>query len=201
MRRKSLCPEIKVDKASVAFDVASQVSYNVKAMDYSEILPFNGSHIVMKNILTLGYLWHNIREKGGAYGTNLTFLRDGSMFVYSYRDPCVAETYKIYDEIADFIENCEFSGKEINGCIISSIAELTNPMTAEYESVKNEAEFLSGVKSDLNELIEEIINFKKEDIKKFIPLFKAFGESKCVCSVGNGEKQQASGIFPEIIHI
>lgn len=198
---KSDCSDINVDKSSVAFDVASQVSYNVRAMDYSEILPFGGKHIVMKNILSLGYLWHNIREKGGAYGTNITFMRDGSMFVYSYRDPYVAETYNVYNGIADFIEKGDFSEKEINGCIISSIAELTNPITAERESVKNETQILSGLKTDINALIDEITSFKKEDIKEFIPVFRAFGESKCVCSVGNGEKQQASGIFSEIVHI
>ena len=188
--------------SKVAYAIPAGISFNVRSLDVNDILPYSGKHIALANLLSLGYLWHNIREVGGAYGTGLRFARRGAMNVYSFRDPKVKETYEIYDNIADYLATNEFTDGEILGCIISTLAEFVNPKSVEQEGIENEIRSLSGYTHQERERhMADVLSFSREDIKKFIPVFEAFKNSKAECSVGNGNNQTAYGKFDEIINL
>ena len=158
--------------------------------------------MVLQNLLTFGYLWHNIREVGGAYGTGLRFSRSGLMSIYSYRDPKVKETYDLYNNIAEYLKTNEFSEKELLGCIISTLAEFTNPKSVEREGNENEIYYLTGYTFEKQEQhLKDVLTFTQKDIEAFIPVFEKFKDSRAECSVGNGNAQEASGLFEEILNV
>lgn len=186
----------------VAYAIPAGISFNVRSLDVTEILPYSGKHIALSNLLSLGYLWHNIREVGGAYGTGLRFARRGSMNVYSYRDPKVKETYALYDGIADYLANNEFTDGEILGCIISTLADFVNPKSVEQEGIENEIGYLANYTyEEKSKHMADVLSFTKDDIKKFIPVFEKFKSTCAECSVGNGANQTAYGKFDEIVNI
>lgn len=190
------------DKRVVAYSIPSGVSFNVRSVDYSDVLAFGGKHMVLQNLLTFGYLWHNIREVGGAYGTGLRFSRSGLMSIYSYRDPKVKETYDLYNNIAEYLKTNEFSEKELLGCIISTLAEFTNPKSVEREGNENEIYYLTGYTFEKQEQhLKDVLTFTQKDIEAFIPVFEKFKDSRAECSVGNGNAQEASGLFEEILNV
>lgn len=189
-------------KIKTAYAIPAGISFNVRSLDVSDILPFSGKHLCLSNLLSLGYLWHNIREVGGAYGTGLRFARRGAMNIYSYRDPKVKETYELYDNIASYLSENEFTDGEILGCIISTLADFVNPKSLESEGVENELEYLAGCTyEEKARHMAEVLSFTKEDIKAFIPVFEAFKNSSAECSVGNGNAQGEYGKFDEIINL
>lgn len=191
-------PETK----KVAFAIPAGISFNCRSLDISGILPFSGKHIALSNLLSLGYLWHNIREVGGAYGTGLRFARRGALNVYSYRDPKVKETYEIYDNIANYLANTEFTDGEILGCIISTLADFVNPKSVEQEGIENEMSHLANYTyEERAKHMAEVLSFNKEDIKSFVPIFEAFSSHCAECSVGNGANQNDYGKFDEIINL
>lgn len=191
-------PETK----KVAFAIPAGISFNCRSLDISGILPFSGKHIALSNLLSLGYLWHNIREVGGAYGTGLRFARRGALNVYSYRDPKVKETYEIYDNIANYLANTEFTDGEILGCIISTLADFVNPKSVEQEGIENEMSHLANYTyEERAKHMAEVLSFNKEDIKSFVPIFEAFSSKCAECSVGNGANQNDYGKFDEIINL
>ena len=186
----------------VAYAIPAGISFNCRSLDISDILPYSGKHIALSNLLSLGYLWHNIREVGGAYGTGLRFARRGALNVYSYRDPKVKETYVLYDGIADYLANNEFTDGEILGCIISTLADFVNPKSVEQEGIENEIGYLANYTyEEKSKHMAEVLSFTKEDIKKFIPVFEKFKSTCAECSVGNGANQTAYGKFDEIVNI
>lgn len=186
----------------VAYAIPAGISFNCRSLDISDILPYSGKHIALSNLLSLGYLWHNIREVGGAYGTGLRFARRGALNVYSYRDPKVKETYALYDGIADYLANNEFTDGEILGCIISTLADFVNPKSVEQEGIENELGYLANYTcEEKSKHMAEVLSFTKEDIKKFIPVFEKFKSTCAECSVGNGANQTAYGKFDEIVNI
>lgn len=190
------------DKKKVAYAIPAGVSFNVRSIDVTDILPYSGKHIALSNLLSLGYLWHNIREVGGAYGTGLRFARRGAMNIYSYRDPKVKETYDIYDGIAQYLSTYEFTDGEILGCIISTLADFVNPKSVEQEGIENEVGYLAGYTyEERARHMDEVLNFSREDIKAFIPVFEAFKTAPAECSVGNGNAQADYGKFDEIINL
>ncbi len=193
---------VNTDTKKVAYAIPAGISFNVRSLDINEILPYSGKHIAISNLLSLGYLWHNIREVGGAYGTGLRFARRGALNVYSYRDPKVKETYDIYDKIADYLANNEFTDGEILGCIISTLADFVNPKSMEQEGIENEIGYLANYTyEEKAQHMADVLSFSKDDIKSFIPVFEAFKNAHAECSVGNGENQKNYGKFDEIINL
>lgn len=190
------------DPKKVAFAIPAGISFNVRSLDVNSILPYSGKHIALSNLLSYGFLWHNIREVGGAYGTGLRFARRGSMNVYSFRDPKVKETYELYDSIAEYLKTNEFTDGEILGCIISTLADFVNPKSVEAEGTENEMSHLAGYTyEERARHMAEVLSFSKEDIKSFIPVFEAFKTAAGECSVGNGNAQTEYGRFDEIINL
>lgn len=190
------------DKHSVAFAIPAGISFNVRSLDITDVLPFSGKHMALSNLLTYGYLWHNIREVGGAYGTGLRFTRRGVMSVHSFRDPKVKETYELYDNIAEYLKTNEFSDGEILGCIISTLADFVNPKSVDSQGHENEFAYLSGYTNEEKARhMAEVLSFTKEDIKSFIPVFEKFRDNAVECSVGNGNAQAEYGKFDEIINL
>ena len=191
-------PETK----KIAYAIPAGISFNVRSLDVTDILPYSGKHLALSNLLSLGYLWHNIREVGGAYGTGLRFARRGAMLVYSYRDPKVKETYDIYDGIANYLATNEFTDGEILGCIISTLADFVNPKSVEQEGIENEISYLANYTyEEKAKHMADVLSFSREDIKSFIPVFEAFKNSNAECSVGNSNNQTAYGKFDEIINL
>ena len=193
---------INPNTKKVAYTIPAGISFNVRSLDVNDILPYSGKHIALSNLLSLGYLWHNIREIGGAYGTGLRFARRGAMNVYSYRDPKVQETYELYDNIANYLATNEFTDGEILGCIISTLADFVNPKSVESGGIENEMGYLAGYTyEERAKHMTEVLSFDRDDIKAFIPVFEAFKNSNAECSVGNGNNQTAYGKFEEIINL
>ena len=190
------------DSKKVAYAIPAGISFNVRSLDVNGILPYSGKHLALSNLLSLGYLWHNIREVGGAYGTGLRFARRGALNVYSYRDPKVKETYEIYDNIANYLATNEFTDGEILGCIISTLADFVNPKSMEQEGIENEIGYLANYTyEEKAKHMADVLSFNRDDIKAFIPVFEAFKNSSAECSVGNGANQTAYGKFDEIINL
>jgi len=60
---------------------------------------------VLSSLLSSCYLHTEIREKGGAYGGGATSGGDGTFAFYSYRDPNLLETLKVYEGSVGWVAN------------------------------------------------------------------------------------------------
>ncbi|MBR4443440.1 MAG: insulinase family protein [Clostridia bacterium] len=78
---------------------------------------------VASTILSLEYLWNEVRVKGGAYGAGATLNRLGEAAFYSYRDPSPAKTLETCRGAAAFLRAFCADGKALDRYIISTIAQ------------------------------------------------------------------------------
>ena len=155
--------------------------------------------MVAGRLLSLGYLWKNIREKGGAYGTGIRFSRNGTALVYSVNDPRVEETYSVFDELPAFIERYGAGKDETDGAVLSVAAELLRPRRAEDESIKNEEDVLCGIPADAaSKAFEEVLAFSPEQLKAYGRYLD--NSEISICSVGSAEKLKC-GLFDDIINV
>ena len=117
--------------ARFGIQVPASVSHAVQAYDLAQMggKP-HGSLSVAANILSLAYLWNEIRVKGGAYGTGVNSNRTGSFIAYSYRDPSPAKSLATYGTMPEFLDSfAEAPEGSIDGFIISTIAQ-TEPLVS-----------------------------------------------------------------------
>ena len=74
-----------------AFIIDGGVNYDVQVWPMER----RSDRKALARVMSYEYLWHNIREVGGAYGTGM-LSSDGVEYLYTYRDPHVKESYDTF---------------------------------------------------------------------------------------------------------
>lgn len=109
--------------------IPSMVSYTGCGYNYKLCShEVNYTLAVTKKYLTAGYLWDNIRVKGGAYGAMMMIDNSGSVYFVSYRDPHIEKTLNVYNTVADHLQNLTLTKKEITRLIIGTMSDLDMPL-------------------------------------------------------------------------
>lgn len=158
-------PTVKLDTPEInfipnprkeVFTYPSQVNYVGSAafLKDFEYLNLNPAF----NTLLREFLLDELRFKGGAYGGGSRLSGfDGLLSFYSYRDPNISETLKIFRRAFDELKKTKYSKTKIEGIIIaSSSAQDIN------ESPQNIN--LRVLKTHLNHVTDEILQKKRDSI-------------------------------------
>ena len=102
--------------------VGMGANYKTLGYEYPIHLP------VLKKYLTGGYLWENIRVKGGAYGSMMSVDRLGTFNLVSYRDPNLRKTLEVYRNLPAHINSLELSKDDVDKLIIGTISDIDAPV-------------------------------------------------------------------------
>ena len=78
----------EVNGAKAWFEIGS---VRIQPVEFAKI----ATALALARVMSYEYLWHNIREVGGAYGTGM-LSSDGVEYLYTYRDPHVKESYDTF---------------------------------------------------------------------------------------------------------
>jgi presequence protease len=156
--------------------------YNYKALGYE----YSGQMQVLKNILSLEYLWNKVRVIGGAYGVFARFEMSGNAYFASYRDPNLKETLNVYDSISNYLSTFEVSDREMSKYIIGAISVLDQPMTPQQSAQRaDELYFRNISEKDIQKERDEILSTNTQGIRKFKELVSRLVEQNYVCVVGS----------------
>lgn len=175
---------------SIGFTANSGVQYNVFTADYKKYgYIYDGSMQVLKTILNLEYLWNEVRVKGGAYGSGCNFQHNGICYFYSYRDPNLQETYKIYHEIWKKLDGFDPSDRDMTKYILGTINRFDQPKSNVERLNDAIHKEYRGLQADFETMErKQIIETTKTDILKFQTLLQNITETKNYCTIGNEGK-------------
>lgn len=179
--------ELLKDEGNEAIEVPSLVNYISSAYSMKEygFEPNQGLKVLGK-ILSYSYLWNEVRVKGGAYGTGVTFTDRGVAFTYSYRDPNGKETIEAYDGQANFIEEFINSDEELEKYIISTIGDLEPLVSPATKGRTADVEWFRHLTDEIKIAHrKELLSLTKEDLNNYVDMLKSFKENKCICAVAN----------------
>lgn len=83
---------------------------------------------IYANILSCGYLWNEIRSKGGAYGTYAAYNQfNGTFLLASSQDPSPKNTFDTFDKVPDI--SLQLSEEDINNAVISTVKVFHTPFS------------------------------------------------------------------------
>ena len=105
-----------------AFIIDGGVSYDVLVWPMER----RSDRKVLARVMSYEYLWHNIREVGGAYGTGM-LSSDGVEYLYTYRDPHVKESYDTFAKGPAELAARDYTEKDLNDFIVGTVAKLDTP--------------------------------------------------------------------------
>ena len=123
-----------------AFIIDGGVNYDVQVWPMER----RSDRKVLARVMSYEYLWHNIREVGGAYGTGMLSL-DGVEYLYTYRDPHMQESYTTFAKGPAELAAREYTEKDLNDFIVGTAAKLDTPRKPRAEARELDRRFFCGI--------------------------------------------------------
>jgi Zn-dependent M16 (insulinase) family peptidase len=183
---------------------AANVQYVAKAADLgAEGVAYSGDLQVLAGILTNGYLYENIRTKGGAYGQGIRFSRNGMMTCYSYRDPNLGQTLAVFDGLPDCVAALDLDEETLTSYIIGVMNRFDPVMT-----VRDKGRFvlrlaLTGLThEDLARSQRQALAATVDGLRAYAePLRRALAQNH-LCALGSAARIEEEGdLFGTIVHL
>ena len=156
----------------------------------------SGIDICTSKIISLDYLWNEVRVKNGAYGAGMLVSMQGTYKYYSYRDPKTAETFANFENSPKWLRSKKLTQRELDNYIISCVAKIDAPLPSriiiDYLDNCNfsNIEFDSR-KISRSEAINTSINDIKEASEKITLLLNS--ANKCIFGGKDIEKLKSDG--------
>ena len=127
-----------------AFIIDGGVNYDVQAWPMER----RSDRKVLARVMSYEYLWHNIREVGGAYGTGM-LSSDGVEYLYTYRDPHVKESYEIFAKGPAELAARDYTEKDLNDFIVGTVAKLDAPRKPRAQAREIDRRFFCGITDEM----------------------------------------------------
>ncbi len=192
-------------KRNEGFMTASQVQYAVRAGSFAEAgYTYTGALQVVRTAVNIDYLYKEIRVKGGAYGCGCGFGRDsGIATFYSYRDPKLKETDKVYMGTGAYVRSAEPTEEELTKYIIGTFSGIDRPMSPSGKVYRSLNAYMCGLTyEDVLRERGEMLDITPEGFKETADLIDAALRNGCVCAVGNENVLSGSAeLFDELVSI
>lgn len=193
---------IAFDVKNEGFKTASKVQYCALTSDFiAEGYEYTGAMKVLQTIMSLDYMWTEVRVKGGAYGGFGGFRRSGLFYLSSYRDPNLKKTYEIYQGLPSYVAELDFSEREMTKYIIGTISSLDTPLTPQMAGDKAFNMYMSGVDYEL-ELKErsQVLGAGIEELRALSPMLERLIAQNNICVLGNESKiEEEKEILGEVV--
>lgn len=158
----------------------------------------NGKLCVLGKIAS-DVLFNIVREKNQAYFAQAS-ISDSFVVLLSIADPCVKETFDVYDSLGDTLRNMEFTKEQIDGYILSCYALIMphyGPVgTAEF-SIEN---VLFHANAEIySDLIHEMKSMTPGDVKDLAAVLDILAEKGKKFTIGNQDVlEENTDFFDEI---
>ena len=172
-----------------AFVIPSSISYVAEgapraAQDKTSL----GSWQVAGRILSLDYLWDEVRVKGGAYGVGFTYSTTGSRSFWSFRDPSVDDTLDRYEGAASWLRDWKPSADELDGYVVSSVAGIDAPLKPRQIARKQDLAFFRGRPANWQQIVrQQVLDFDASDLVAKGAVLSDLPETASVCVFGSRE--------------
>ena len=178
--------------ADVAY-IAAACRFDFDVLDSEQLARKTGVWRVAAKILSLEYLWSEVRIKRGAYGVNFSVNHEGVASFTAFRSPNIDECIQIFKEAGKWLSECNLTKEELEGYIIRAISNIDKPQKPDGIIEKNLSFIRNGYSDDyLAARRRAIFDISIDDIHQCgAELIEASKDLK-VCVAANKEMIDAS---------
>ena len=139
------CTEELTAPVNEAFIIDGGVNYDVLVWPMERRL----ERKVLARVMSYEYLWHKIREVGGAYGTGMVTQNDGTEYLYTYRDPHLKESYETFAKGPTELAGRDYTEKDMNEFIVGAAAKLDTPRKPREEAASTDCKYFCGITDEM----------------------------------------------------
>ena len=141
--------DLPVPAASEALIIDSGVQFNGEAADYVSLglEGYEGGLDAVSSLVLDSLLYPQLRDQYGAYSVFHGADEHEGVYIISYRDPNIAQTFDVYEKLHDQVTAMENDQSVLNGYILSAYAvfaksqgELSGALNAAIGALQGEAQ-------------------------------------------------------------
>jgi Zn-dependent M16 (insulinase) family peptidase len=164
------------------FRTAGRIGSAAKA---SFPMAYSGSGRVAAKMLSLDYLWNEIRVLGGAYGGGFRMTPEGDARYLSWNDPNPVRSLGVYDRSGDALRKMVKETPSIDKYIISTVSDTEPYQTPSVETTRAAELVLGGrTPDDLQKVRREMLGTTKGDLLRFADTLDSLTNSTAICVIG-----------------
>ncbi|MBQ1681641.1 MAG: insulinase family protein [Agathobacter sp.] len=145
---KTSCPDAKKQTypKKEKIEIPAPVSYAVSAINAKRFgVELDGRWAVAAKILSMDYLWNQVRVLGGAYGTGMSASIDGNLSFYSYSDPQPEHSLEVFKAAGQALREFANEEEDLTGLILGCIGDTEMLLTPYMEGKLADEWNLSGI--------------------------------------------------------
>ncbi len=194
--------DLPVPAAREALIVDQQVQFNGLVADYEALgmEEYDGSLDAVTALVGDTFLQPQLRDQYGVYAPWVGALTDGGVYLLTYRDPNVRETFQVYDSLPEQLRNFEVTQETLDGYIMSSYAvyakssgELTGAMNAVVTTMNGDKQ------EDTLEYMRELKAVTPEAVKAAADMFQKLSENGVRSTAGSAAMINANADLYDVI--
>ena len=187
----------KIKSLNEGFTSASKVQYVART---GRISSYHGALNILKTILNYGYLWENLRVKGGAYGCMSGFSKEGSAYMVSYRDPHLKGTNEVYESVPGYLRSFTADEREMTKYVIGTVSGMDTPLPPEQLGARALLAKLTGITyEEVAKERAQVLDAQPEDIRALADIVEELLSKGHLCVIGGEEKiRNAADMFDSI---
>jgi Zn-dependent M16 (insulinase) family peptidase len=200
---ENLVPQVYSERSPrhSAIVVPSQVQYVGLADIAGENARERGLIDFLGHVLRSGFLWDEVRVKGGAYGCMVGYIPEISEFaLVSYRDPNLKRTLGVYREIPHYLRDFSLSQESLDELKIGYFGGVDKPLTPQQRNRDVWRDVLMGVdRLEVQRARDAVLDASVADIQGLSEIFAKFAAEGSVAVVGGAAKvKQECDVFSNI---
>jgi Zn-dependent M16 (insulinase) family peptidase len=156
--------------------------------------------LLLAQQLSYGYLWNEIRVKGGAYGARAAYEPFRGVFtLWSYRDPNVTDTFCAYAGLAGHVEKeMDLSPAGVEQAIIGTVKALDQPVRPAAAAGVALSRFLGGEDDRFRaDFRSRLLRLTADEIRGAAARLFAGLENSPACALSSREKLAAENARPD----
>ena len=187
---------------SIAVIIPGNSYYDYKGISLQSLgIKYNAKYESLVSLLSEAHLFTSIRYKFGAYGAG-SWISDNGLYLYSYRDPHVKNTYQIFDSSSKALKDKNISVKNLEGYITSIYSDLAREdSTSSLMSIKISSHLAGDYENNKTlRYMKEIKSTEEKDIDDFIIMLEKLEKEGVKVTVGAADKiRENASMFDLII--
>ena len=143
-----------------------------------------------------------LRDQMGAYSVFCGMDSDSALYIISYRDPNVAETFEIYDAIPEKLAEFDLTQADVDGYILSCYSELAKPSGELSGAVAELSRIIQNRPADEKlQMMRACKSVTPESVKASASVFAMLAENGPRGTVGPiGVLQANAGLYDAVLN-
>ena len=194
--------DLPIPAASEALVVDSSVQYNGLYADYETLglEEYKGDLNAVSALVSDVFLYPQLRDQYGAYGVIHYAMTEDGVYIVSYRDPNIAQTFDVYDGLYDQVAAFEPDQATMDGYILSVYAEYATPDGELSGAVEAALTALTGEPQD-QELtwMRELKAVTPDTLTRYAEMYRRLAEDGAQFTAGSASAINANAARYEVI--